>query len=114
ALPVPTPEQNPQIRFYPAFNQNTSLQAYSRNDFDLDGTPGNCVSEASPFDDGNGAGNYYSASNYVFNNVSAPLFNGYIPNSDGFPFIRTEYTPDNTGRIRRQGGVGPDHQLGSD
>ena len=37
----------------------------------------------------------------------------YIAEANGFPFTVTEYTPDNTGRIRRQGGVGPTHQLGS-
>ncbi|WP_143774035.1 hypothetical protein, partial [Niastella vici] len=39
--------------------------------------------------------------------------NQFIPDAQGYPFTETEYTPDNTGRISRQGGVGPDHQLGS-
>lgn len=38
---------------------------------------------------------------------------GYIPTAEGYPFVQTEYTQDNTGRINRQGGVGPNFRLGS-
>ena len=56
-----------------------------------------------------GASNYYSPANTQKNTG----FNAYIPDAKGFPFTETEYTQDNTGRIKRQGGAGPDHQLRS-
>ena len=37
-----------------------------------------------------------------------------MPDAKLFPFSQIEYTPDNTGRIRRKSGVGPEHQLGTD
>jgi hypothetical protein len=39
--------------------------------------------------------------------------NKFIPNAGGFPLSLTEFTPDQTGRVKRQGGVGTDFQLGS-
>ncbi|WP_093673236.1 hypothetical protein [Tenacibaculum sp. MAR_2009_124] len=38
----------------------------------------------------------------------------FVADAKGFPFSQIEYTPDNTGRIRRKGGVGDTHQLGTD
>lgn len=112
ALPVPTPDQNPQIQYFENFNVNTSLDAYSRADFDIDQSA--CLTPTNPFDDSDGAGNYYSTSNTYNALPSDEEFNAFLPISYGYPFIRTEFTPDNTGRVRRQGGVGLTHQLGTD
>lgn len=112
SLPVPTMDQSPEMRFYPAFNVNNALQAYSRNDFDKD-SPDSCDGNTGPFHNSQGAGNYYSQLNALNVATSDDRFNAFLPEANGFPFIRTEYTPDNSGKVRRQGGLGPDHQLGS-
>ncbi|MEL7161289.1 MAG: hypothetical protein AAFN92_11075, partial [Bacteroidota bacterium] len=54
-----------------------------------------------------GAGKFYSP-----NNDRIDRGNAYVPDGEGYPFSVTRYTPDNTGRIQRQGGVGPVLQLG--
>lgn len=113
ALPVPTLDANPAIKYYPSFNKNYSLAAYSKKDFDLDDPLGNCASPTGPLHPSAGASNYYSTLNALNTATSDDRFNAYIPIAFDYPLVRTEYTPDNTGRIRRQGGVGPDHQLGT-
>src|SRR5690606_10743368 len=40
------------------------------------------------------------------------LYTRYVPHAGGYPFAVTQFTADNTGRIRRQGGVGPAYQPG--
>ena len=111
-LPVPVPEatcavgaQN-TIHFYPNFNKNENNEAYSRNDFDKD--IATCQIEASPMSNSSGASNYYSTAN-----SSQQHEQGYVPSSSGYPFTQVEFTPDNTGRVRRQSGVGPDFKIGS-
>ncbi len=103
-LPVPTGD--PALKFYKHFNLKAPGQAYSRNDFDV--TKLACQISADPMHTASGASQYYSPNNPVKFGMHA-----YLPDASGFPFIQTEYTPDNTGRIRRQSGVGPDHRLGS-
>lgn len=55
-----------------------------------------------------GASQYYSPDNDDKDGAQA-----YVPDAEGFPYTQVEYTSDNTNRISRQGGIGPDHQLGS-
>ena len=114
-LPVPVTDPNcentgskPTIKFYPNFNLNTDEQAYSRKDFDLDATEGSCSVSAAPMDISSGASRYYSP-----NNPDQVEHQAYVPDAKEFPFTQVEYTPDNTGRIRRQSGVGPEFQLGN-
>jgi RHS repeat-associated protein len=101
------------IRYYPNFNIDTTSTPgapvkYSRGDFDLDGTD-SCHMHTAGMDPSNGASNYYSQQNPDKTGAQA-----FLPDAQKRPFTQVEYTPDNTGRIRRQGGVGPDHQLNSD
>lgn len=105
---LPAPSNGNKIEYYENFNKNTSNVKYSRDDFDLDAVGNSCEAETEPFNENSGAANYYSQYNPIQTG-----FNAYLPEAHGFPFIRTEYTPDNTGRVRREGGVGPDHQLSS-
>jgi RHS repeat-associated protein len=94
------------LMYYPEFNKDDTLNAYSRNDFDVDTSI--CNAGAMPMDTTSGSSNYYSR-----NNLNKTGFQKYVPNANGHPFTQVEYTPDNTGRIRRQSGVGIDFQLGS-
>jgi RHS repeat-associated protein len=114
-LPVPVvdpncanPESQAAIQFYPNFNVNTNGQAYSRSDFDLSPEGIQCSVGAAPMDTVSGASQYYSP-----NNPDQNFQQAYVPDAHKYPFTQVEYTPDNTGRIRRQSGVGPEFQLGS-
>ncbi|MFI5171124.1 MAG: hypothetical protein ACHQFW_01980 [Chitinophagales bacterium] len=99
--------QQAPIRYYYKFNQNTSGKAYSKSDFDED--VNTCETQAAELDAISGTSMYYSPNNAELNIYQ----NRFIPHAEGFPFTQTEYTPDNTGRIRNQGGVGPEFQLGN-
>jgi len=102
---LPVPVSDPKIQFYSNFNRNSSNLAYSRADFDTDQ---NCQPIAGPMSTTSGASNYYSSAN-----ANTEGHQAYLPDAQGYPFTQTQYTPDNTGRIRSQTGVGPTHQLGS-
>lgn len=109
---LPVPVTNPvcgetSIKFYPQFNKVNSTTGYSRADFDVDvSTSDTCNPFIKGMDVSSGASNYYSASNP--NKVGSQAF---VPDAELYPFSQIEYTPDNTGRIRRQGGVGKEFQL---
>jgi hypothetical protein len=75
-------------------------------DFDIDIS--SCQSTTNGMSSTNGSSKYYSTSNSILTGSNA-----YIPDAQNYPFSQIEYTPDNTGRIRAQGGVGSQHQLGS-
>lgn len=61
-----------------------------------------------PLNDSAGAAFYYSTRNPDVNSG----FNKNIPAANGFAYAVTRYTPDATGRIMRQGGVGDSLQVG--
>jgi hypothetical protein len=107
---MPAPTLQTIIQYTPAFNIDSSLMTYSQSDFDtvLPAT-GFCDLHADSMSNKAGASLYYSPNNPQ---ASAGL-NQFIPDAHDYPFTETEYMPDNTGRIKRQGGVGPYHQLGT-
>ncbi|TRW27549.1 hypothetical protein FMM05_02605 [Flavobacterium zepuense] len=103
-LPVPTNQE--VIKYYQDFNRNMTNKVYSYQDMVPVGTdPCNAVPDG--MSNSYGASNYYSA-----NNPFANSFKDNIPDAETFPFSQTEYTKDNTGRIKKKGGVGKTHQLG--
>jgi photosystem II stability/assembly factor-like uncharacterized protein len=117
-LPVPVPDptsncsseiEENSLRYYESFNKNSSNVPYSKADFDITSEDGCSPLEVGTMGTGSGASNYYSGSN-----VNVANSQGYVPNAEGYPFSQVEYMPDNTGRIRRQGGVGKEFQLSTD
>ena len=90
-------------------NFNTGINgAYDVSKYDtLDAPEHFLQTAAQPMDSSSGASKYYSGRNPRANDG----FNKYIPNAEGFPFTETVYTPDNTGRISRQSGVGPGYAI---
>jgi hypothetical protein len=111
---LPAPIADTRLKFYPGVNRNTAGAFYSHNDILFN----NCTIGAAPLssvapapNSPAGAGQYYSANNAFLNDPNY-YFTKYVPNAGGYPFSVTEYTPDNTGRIRRQGGVGSTFQIG--
>jgi RHS repeat-associated protein len=97
------------LLFYPRFNRNLSGISYNANDLEQLNPSNACVPVSTPaMATSFGSSRYYSPQNP---NISGSQ--GFIPDGEGFPFSQVEYTPDNTGRISRQGGVGKLFQLGT-
>nr|WP_321234634.1 RHS repeat-associated core domain-containing protein [uncultured Psychroserpens sp.] len=118
ALPAPVSKnETNELKYYNNFNLSSATfngitnPVYSHLDFDWDSQSnslGVCDININAMFDSNGASQYYSPSN-----DNASVFRDFIPDSEGFPFSQIEYTPDNTGRIKRKSGVGITHKLGS-
>jgi hypothetical protein len=101
---LPVPSFSAAITYYDSFHFDTTGDAYDRNDLIT-----SCNMQ-SPYkmDSIRGASRYYSSYHPDKNGINA-----YIPDAGGYPFIQTEFTPDLTGRIRKQGALGADHHIGS-
>jgi len=104
---LPIPVDNERLQYHENFNINEAHIPYSWKDFDEDVS---CSSNTQPMSiEQSGAANYYSEkSDY---DPISESYQAYLPKANGFPFAQTEYTADNTGRIKRQGNVGPNFQL---
>src|SRR5574343_447467 len=113
---LPTPVKDPvvgteaSLKYYYNFNQSeaTPGQPYSYTDFDLSPGASPCTVATGGMSTASGTSNYYSG-----NSPDLTAEQGYLPDAEKYPFSRVEYTPDNTGRVSRQGGVGEDFQLGT-
>ena len=108
---LPVPVGSSELKYFEDLNNNVNITApngfgfpYSRLDFDKDA---NCVVSTPPMDPNSGSSNYYSPQ------AATGTHQDLVPDAFGYPFTQIEYEPDNTGRIRRQSGVGLDHQFGS-
>ncbi|MAN27754.1 3-coathanger stack domain-containing protein, partial [Mesonia sp.] len=109
-LPVPTSTvsntSNEGLHYYKNFNQNMDGDKYNHLDFDWTVEEA-CNNLAKGMKASSGASKYYSDSELQNN------YQDFVPDAQNFPFSQIEYTQDNTGRIARKGGVGPNHQLGT-
>ena len=108
---LPVPLESPAIKFYSDLNINDAEEPYSHLDFDWESkNVTNCSSvlsnNVSPT---SGSGLYYSSE---FHEDDTD-WQKHVPDAQGYPYSQVEYTPDNTGRIKAQSGVGIDHALGS-
>ena len=103
---LPVPALSAKIGYQRNFNLNPVGLPYSRIDFDRD--LANCELSPVGLSTASGASQYYSPDNPNLTGHQA-----FLPNAQAYPFTQVEYTPDNTGRIRRQSGVGLTHRLGS-
>jgi RHS repeat-associated protein len=103
-LPSPVEGNNMPLTYQVSFNRNSSSKAYSKADFDKDAS--SCATTTPAMNTNYGTAKYYSP-----NNTEQADAQAFLPNASGYPFAQTELNPDNTGRVRRQGSVGPDHQV---
>jgi hypothetical protein len=101
------------ITYRPHFNmregdQNEPEDFTAVNLVSLDG---GCNIAAPMLHDSTGAEHYYSS---AFGDDPSPLIAAppFLPKAGGYPYSQTQFTPDNTGRVRAQGGVGAEFQLG--
>lgn len=122
ALPVPaydnmTNAPEHMLKYYEDFNlsdhfvyPSTSQAAqFDKQDFDLDVSGGTtCPPPSYGMKTTNGSSKYYSSSNPDKEGAQA-----YVADAEKYPFTQTAYMPDNTGRIRKQSGVGDDFKIGS-
>ena len=112
---MPAPTLNTIIQYTKDFNVGLNVNSagtyeYDKNNYDsLPVGAVFCGLSANQMGTSTGASWYYSSSN----TEKGVGFNKYIPDAGGYAFTETEYTQDNTGRISRQSGVGPNHILGS-
>ncbi len=111
---LPAPVDNDEIKYYRGFNiSDASEKPYNYTDFVADEE--DCTAFAQPLkvssDPSNwGAAQYYSANNPFITQGS----HRFVPDANGYPFTVTQFTPDQTGRIRNQGGVGTKFQIKKD
>ncbi|NQX98058.1 MAG: hypothetical protein HRT73_09290, partial [Flavobacteriales bacterium] len=98
---LPTPINERVFKYRSNFNLNQNSLPYTSADFDEDGAQSKMANS-------NGASNYYSPQN-----INKDGSNSYIPDANEFPFNQTVYTNDLTGRIKKQGGLGIEHKIGS-
>ncbi len=108
---LPTPVESDDLNHRPNFNLGSNGQPYGTQHFDFDQDPvtQTCpptLPPTYPFSTTQGTGQYYSV-----NNPDKAGANAYIPNAAGHAFTQIEYMNDPTGRIRKSGGFGQQHQL---
>lgn len=117
---MPAPTLSDVFKYYKNFNvaklsSGSTNIAYDYRHLRGSGTSSeSCEPLPQPLEEVSGASKYYSPSN-EFANSSDPkyannYFHKYIPQAFGYPISVTKYVPDNTGRIRTQGGVGQEFQ----
>jgi RHS repeat-associated protein len=102
---MPAPTFDAVIRYNPLLASKDASTVYDFQHFEKD----DCEGSPDAMFNNNGAARYYSPNNPDIANKPTK----YVPDSEGFPFSITEYTPDLTGRIKRQSGVGSVFKLGS-
>jgi RHS repeat-associated protein len=107
---MPSPTLSNIIKYTASFNVSINGAEYSQSNYDtLPDLVSVCGIRADSMSSLSGAGLYYSP----HNPLATQGINQFIPDAQGYPFSETEYMADNTGRLSRQGSVGPYHQLNS-
>ncbi|THU30796.1 RHS repeat protein [Niastella caeni] len=105
---MPTPSLSSIIKYTPGFNRLNSAE-YEKDSYDDDWQDScYCAQGAPVMDTLYGAAQYYSPANPL----ATSGYHKFIPNAKGYVFAETRYTPDNTGRVSIQSGVGETFQIG--
>jgi YD repeat-containing protein len=104
---LPAPQRSQGIRYYSPLHYNSSGQVYNYEDFDFNTHIDKPQALSSQWN--LGAGYYYSDQN------TSPLgINGqYTPDAEGYPFSRTIYKNDGSGRVKAVSGVGKEYFSGA-
>ena len=109
---MPAPTISRLIAYTPNFNRAINQPGYEKTVYDPEMTGGlnSCNDLLAGMDTASGASKYYSPANPLLA-LANPGFAKYIPDARNYPFTETRYTPDNTGRIAMQSGVGKEFQI---
>lgn len=102
---IPYPEPCQELSYRDETRKDDSgTDVFDKEDFELDSEPHN-------LDNSIGVSQYYSVLN-PFMSVENPLMHtGSIPDAEGYPYTRTTFMLDNTGRPTTSGGVGNAHRI---
>ena len=112
---LPAPVKENYLHYTKDFNLNYKPDAgYVAKPYSFWDMTEGCEIKPGSLNTKSGASNYYSKENKFILNSGDKKYNKYIPDAEGYPFSVTQYTPDNTGRIRIQGGVGAAFKPGGD
>ncbi|HVW13048.1 MAG TPA: hypothetical protein VHB54_04460, partial [Mucilaginibacter sp.] len=117
---LPAPYKNPAgttpyLHYFKNFNVNGSGSPYNSDNVRGSTSSDSCEFNPDTLNAVSGASQYYSPNNAFLTDTTSPSYkryNFYIPSAEGYPLSVTEYTADNTGRIKLQGGVGKTFQPG--
>jgi hypothetical protein len=104
---LPVPVANGELKYYAGMNKNAAGTVYSANNFDKD-ISACAVATDSMSVFSAGAAKYYSASNTF---MATDAYSKFVPMANGYPFMQTEFMPDNTGRPVATSGVGIKHRI---
>lgn len=111
-LPAPFKEADgatPYLHYFANYNLNSNSLPYNFDNIKGSIPAASCEYNPDPLGTTAGASKYYSASNPFKNDKT---YDNFIPDAEGFPLSVSEYTADNTGRLKVQGGVGKIFQPG--
>lgn len=100
---LPTPVLSGNLDYKPdlSLRKSGSPAPYKAADFD-----NGCLADSiAPFDESSLAGRYYSPQNPDQSGMQR-----FVPDANGYPFMETIYSPDNTNKVIWQGGAGIDFQ----
>ncbi|MES2655513.1 MAG: RHS repeat-associated core domain-containing protein [Bacteroidota bacterium] len=113
---LPAPSFENKIKFYPDFNRGPWSAAYFPQNFEYTTDENACTANTStddPMSNATGATKYYSNQNPLLTGTTMQNhLASFIPNAGGYPFMHTEYMPDQTSRVRRQSGAGDSLNMG--
>ena len=112
---LPVPVKKDSLGFYPHFNVIDGKSLMLKEDA-VYVTSDTCNPSGPKFSNQTGSSNYYSPSNSFGStgNTGANIINKeLIPDAKKYPYAQTIYTPDNTGRIAVQSGMGETNRAGS-
>ena len=109
---LPTPVYESGSTLYLHYFKNLNVNA-SNTPYNFKDLADACEVTPSPLSTVSGTSRYYSSRNeFLADPRYQKNYNSYIPDAAGFPLSVTQYTSDNTGRIKIQGGVGAAFQPG--
>lgn len=115
ALPAPVTENS--LGYYPHFNVPEGGSRMEKQLYDSTTAGEGCKVAAPAFATSDGASQYYSSENDFADgstNKGDTLLNkDLLPDAGKYPYRQTVYTPDNTGRVKAQSGVGAAYNIKS-
>jgi RHS repeat-associated protein len=100
---LPAPVKDTSLHYFTGFNRNAAGEPYSYSDITV-----GCLTTGAAMSNLSGAAKYYSSGNDLLQ-----MHRDYVPAAFQYPYSLTTYTSDATGRLRMQGGVGPQFQPGT-
>jgi len=112
SLPVPVikdPTVDNELKFQENFMLNQNSAPLSADDFDQQ----NSNNLSNGLHSNSLASQYYSGNNSLLSTQPNSTYLKAIPDAENFPFIETQFAPDDPSRIKIQGGAGQALQIGS-